>query len=234
LAADQFIVARGQEKTVIAGYHWFSDWGRDTMIALPGLTLATGRTTSRAASCLPLPGLLIRACFQTASRRRRSTEYNTVDATLWYFEAVRRWLATTGSHEFVRANLYEILTDIIDWHVRGTRYNIQVDDDGLLGSGAPGVQLTWMDAKVGDWVVTPRAGKPVEIQRSGINALSFMTELARSMGDRARSLSVFADGEEGEGLLRRSILERGRRLSVRRGRGKPSRWEHSSKSDLRG
>jgi predicted glycogen debranching enzyme len=110
-------------------------------------------------------------------------EYNTVDATLWFFEAVRSLVQYTNDYEFVRRNLYAVLSDIIDWHVRGTRYNIHVDDDGLLFSGEPGVQLTWMDAKVGDWVVTPRTGKAVEIQALWYNALRLMEQLAAKFGN---------------------------------------------------
>lgn len=112
-------------------------------------------------------------------------EYNTVDATLWFFEGVRALVQYTKDFDFVHDNLYEVLRDIIDWHVRGTRYNIHVDADGLLFSGEPGVQLTWMDAKVGDWVVTPRTGKAVEIQALWYNALRVMEGLAEKFGDEA-------------------------------------------------
>jgi len=123
-----------------------------------------------------------------------SPEYNTVDATLWFFEAVRSLLEYTNDYDFVRTNLYAVLKDIIDWHVKGTRYQIHVDDDGLLYSGEPGVQLTWMDAKVGEWVVTPRQGKPVEIQALWYNALRVMEELAtRFKDEKARSYAGMAD-----------------------------------------
>jgi glycogen debranching enzyme len=112
-------------------------------------------------------------------------EYNTVDATLWLFEAARAYLAYTGDSEFVRNDLYPVFADIVAWHVRGTRYGIKVDPSGLLTSGEPGVQLTWMDAKVGDWVVTPRHGKPVEIQALWYNALRIMEDLAQRFGDDA-------------------------------------------------
>ena len=184
-AADQFIVARGAQKTVIAGYHWFSDWGRDTMIALPGLTLATGRPeiakSVLSAFCQHVDQGMCPNRFPDAGE---TPEYNTVDATLWFFEAVRALLQYTDDHEFVRNTLYSVLADIISWHVRSTRYNIHVDADGLLVSGEPGVQLTWMDAKVGDWVVTPRHGKPVEIQALWYNALRVMQNLAQKFGDQ--------------------------------------------------
>jgi predicted glycogen debranching enzyme len=109
-------------------------------------------------------------------------EYNTVDATLWFFEAVRAYVERTGDSEFVHRHLYAVMTDMIAWHELGTRYGIRMDGDGLLHSGEPGVQLTWMDAKVEDWVVTPRMGKPVEIQALWYNALRVMEELASTFG----------------------------------------------------
>jgi predicted glycogen debranching enzyme len=112
-------------------------------------------------------------------------EYNTVDAGLWFFEAARAYLAYTRDLEFVRDELYPVFADIISWHTRGTRYGIKVDSSGLLASGEPGVQLTWMDAKVGDWVVTPRRGKPVEIQALWYNALCIMEDLANRFRDVA-------------------------------------------------
>jgi len=191
-AADQFIVRRGEGSTVIAGYHWFSDWGRDTMIALPGLTLATGRYDEARGMLLAFAGSVDRGMLPNRFPDAGETpEYNTVDATLWFFEAVRAFAAHTGDHTFVRARLYPVLADIIAWHERGTRYGIRLDTDGLLLAGEPGVQLTWMDAKAGDWVVTPRYGKPVEIQALWYNALRVMEELSgeakyREMADRAR------------------------------------------------
>lgn len=178
-AADQFIVSRGDLKTIIAGYHWFGDWGRDTMISLPGLTLVTGRCDVakdilRAFANSIDQGMLPNR-FPDAAEQ---PEYNTVDATLWFFEAIRSFLAYTNDEGFVRDELYPKLKDIIDWHIRGTRYGIRVDADGLLLCGEPGVQLTWMDAKVGDWVVTPRYGKPVEIQALWFNSLCVMRDLA--------------------------------------------------------
>ncbi len=187
LAADQFIVARGNQKTVIAGYHWFSDWGRDTMIALPGLMYATGSTEVGESILLEFAkhtsqGMLPNR-FPDAGE---APEYNTIDATLWFFEAIRALVDRTRDDEFVRANLYETLVDIIEWHLRGTRYDIKVDTDGLIKGGVEGVQLTWMDAKVGDYVVTPRLGKPVEIQALWYNALCIMQDFARRFADAAR------------------------------------------------
>jgi predicted glycogen debranching enzyme len=183
-AADQFIVARGPEESVIAGYHWFADWGRDTMISLPGLTLQTGRPEIARAILRTFARTVDKGMLPNRFPDAGETpEYNTVDATLWFFEAIRAYLAATSDLEFVRTKLYGVLVDIVAWHVRGTRYNIKVDASGLLNAGEPGVQLTWMDAKVGDWVVTPRIGKPVEIQALWYNALCIMEDLAERVGD---------------------------------------------------
>jgi predicted glycogen debranching enzyme len=185
-AAEQFIVARGQQKTVIAGYHWFSDWGRDTMIALPGLMYAM-RSLDAAKSILLAfaeyadQGMLPNR-FPDADE---DPEYNTIDATLWFFEAIRAMAERTGDYEFVRTKLYDTLTDIIKWHIQGTRYGIKVGEDGLISGGVEGVQLTWMDAKVGDFVVTPRHGKPVEIQALWYNALRVMQDFAGRFNDKA-------------------------------------------------
>ncbi len=191
LAADQFIVRRGENlRTIIAGYHWFSDWGRDTMIALPGICLSTGRFEDARK--------ILRAFAQSTSQGMlpnrfpdagEQPEYNTVDATLWFFVAIYKYLEYTNDVAFVREELMPTLRDIISWHERGTRYNIHVDADGLLYAGAPGVQLTWMDAKVGDWVVTPRSGKAVEINALWYNALAIYAEFARRFGNAGEAES---------------------------------------------
>ncbi len=192
LAADQFIVNRGEGKTVIAGYHWFSDWGRDTMIALNGLTLATNRPEIAKSILTEFSKHISEGMLPNRFPDAGETpEYNTVDATLWFFEAIRAYADTTGDYDFVRKTLYEKLVDIIDWHERGTRYRIHVDTDGLLYAGEPGVQLTWMDAKIGDWVVTPRTGKAVEIQALWYNALCIMNDLATRFGDADRQPRYF-------------------------------------------
>ncbi len=185
LAADQFIVSRGNGKTIIAGYPWFSDWGRDTMIALNGLTLATNRAEIAKSILLEFSKHISEGMLPNRFPDAGETpEYNTVDATLWYFEAVRAYVEKTGDADFVRENLYEKLADIIKWHVKGTRYKIKVDEtDGLLYAGTPDVQLTWMDAKIGDLVVTPRSGKAVEIQALWFNALNVMANFAAQFGD---------------------------------------------------
>jgi predicted glycogen debranching enzyme len=187
-AADQFLVRRGDECTVIAGYHWFSDWGRDTMIALPGLTLATGRHDLARQILLAFAGNV--DCGMLPNRfpdTGEAPEYNTVDAALWFFESVRAFGACTEDYEFIRAGLYPVLVDIIAWHERGTRFGIRVDGDGLLLAGGPGSQLTWMDVKIGDWVATPRHGKPVEIQALWYNALRTMEELSTRFGEGAEA-----------------------------------------------
>jgi predicted glycogen debranching enzyme len=184
LAADQFVVSRPladdpEGVSIIAGYHWFGDWGRDTMISLPGLTLSAGRpevarrtltTFARFVDQGMLPNR-----FPDAGE---APEYNTVDATLWYFDAIRAYHEATGDDDLLR-ELFPLLEDIVRWHRQGTRYGIGEDpSDGLLRSGEPGVQLTWMDAKVGDWVVTPRTGKAVEINALWYNALRVMARFA--------------------------------------------------------
>jgi predicted glycogen debranching enzyme len=199
LAADQFIVDRSvpedpHGKTIIAGYHWFGDWGRDTMISLPGLTLATGRpevarsilrTFARYVDQGMLPNR-----FPDAGE---TPEYNTVDATLWYFEAIRAYYNTSGDDDLLM-ELFPVLADIINWHCRGTRYNIHLDStDGLLYAGQQGVQLTWMDAKVGDWVVTPRIGKPIEVNALWYNALRTMAKFARLLGKPHQEYEAIAD-----------------------------------------
>jgi predicted glycogen debranching enzyme len=187
LAADQFIVQRmvrtaRNEKiigaTIIAGYHWFTDWGRDTMISLPGLCLSTGRFEDakkilQAFAHSVSEGMLPNR-FQDDGKE---PEYNNVDGTLWYFIAVYKYLRATNDIEFILQEILPVLKNIIDWHFKGTRYNIHADEDGLLYAGEPGQQLTWMDARIADYVVTPRMGKPVEIQALWFNALKIFSEL---------------------------------------------------------
>jgi predicted glycogen debranching enzyme len=186
-AADQFIADRGSLKTIIAGYHWFGDWGRDTMISLPGLTLTTGKYDIARSILLEFAKFVDRGMLPNIFPDAGDTpEYNTVDATLWYVDAIRQYGEFTGDFETIERDFYPVLVDIIQWHVKGTRYGIRVDKDGLLLAGEPGVQLTWMDAKIGDWVVTPRTGKPVEIQALWHNALRTMEQFARKFSDKSR------------------------------------------------
>ena len=174
LAADQFLVGRGSREigTAIAGYHWFGDWGRDTMISLPGLALATGRPESMRGILTEYAGYVSRGMLPNRfPDTGGEPEYNTVDATLWWFEAVAAYLEATQDYSV----LDEVLTpmvSVVEWHLEGTRFGIRMDpDDGLLFAGEPGSQLTWMDAKAGEWVVTPRIGKPVEINALWYSAL---------------------------------------------------------------
>nr|HEX4317220.1 amylo-alpha-1,6-glucosidase [Kofleriaceae bacterium] len=200
LAADPFVIrpagrledhvrARiegGEAWTVIAGYHWFTDWGRDTMISLEGLALCTGRH-AEAQSILRMFAHHVRDGLVPNLFPEGHNEglYHTADATLWFFHAIDRYVAHTGDTRTL-AQLLPVLASIVDHHVRGTRFGIHVDpDDGLLAQGAPGYQLTWMDAKAGDWVVTPRRGKAVEINALWFNALSLMERWSRESGDAA-------------------------------------------------
>lgn len=194
LAADQFIIlprTRNQVdalrdtsvervRTVIAGYHWFTDWGRDTMISLEGLTLCTGRY-EEARSILLTFGHYVRNGLlpNHFPEGERTAIYNTVDATFWYFHAIDRYYQWTGDKEILET-LYPTLQSIIEHHMRGTEFGIHMDQaDGLIKAAADGVQLTWMDAKVDEWVVTPRRGKPVEIQGLWFNALKLMESWSR-------------------------------------------------------
>lgn len=196
LAADQFIVdparsaddawarAMGQDaRSIIAGYHWFTDWGRDTMISLEGLTLCTGRHREAAAILRTFQhhvrqGLLPNLFPEGGSEGL----YHTADATLWLFHALDRYLVHTGDRELLR-DLYPTLTSIVAHHLQGTRFNIRVDPaDGLLTQGEEGYALTWMDAKVDGWVVTPRRGKAVELSALWFNAMRLMAEWAEALG----------------------------------------------------
>lgn len=211
LAADQFVItpagrteenararAAGDEvRTVIAGYHWFTDWGRDTMISLEGLTLTTGRyeeagyilrTFARYVRDGLIPNMF--------PEGQREGLYHTADATLWFFHALSRYLAVTAD----RLTLHTVLpklVDIVERHLRGTRFGIGVDPaDGLLRQGEESYQLTWMDAKVGDWVVTPRRGKAVEINALWYNALRLLEQWLREIGDGANAQQLGAHAEQ--------------------------------------
>ena len=207
LAADQFIVLPGsrmeeqalarasgdEARTVIAGYHWFTDWGRDTMISLDGLTLCTGRyrearSILRTFANYMQDGLLP----NLFPEGQRKALYHTVDATLWYFHALDRYHRVTGDSETLLA-LRPVLQSVIEHHHNGTHFGIGVDrHDGLLRAGAEGYQLTWMDAKVDGWVVTPRRGKPVEIQALWYNALRCMVQWGEMAGEETSQWDVMA------------------------------------------
>jgi predicted glycogen debranching enzyme len=191
LAADSFIFARplpGQPtgKSVVAGYPWFGDWGRDTMICLPGLTLATGRQEWARDILLTFARFVDRGMLPNVFPGAGGEPYfNTVDAALWFFEAWRAYVEASGDHDSL-AEVFPMLADMVEWHLQGTRYGIRVDpNDALLRAGEPGMQLTWMDAKVGDWVVTPRLGKPVEINALWYNALCAMIGFGTALGHPA-------------------------------------------------
>jgi predicted glycogen debranching enzyme len=202
LAADQFIIhpharpsdeararAAGDEpRTVIAGYHWFTDWGRDTMISLEGLTLVTGRHRE-AGNILRTFASYIRDGLipNLFPEGEHGGLYHTADATMWFFHAIWRYFRLTGDRATVRTMIPKLL-DIVEHHVRGTRFNIRVDpNDGLLAQGEEGYQLTWMDAKVDGWVVTPRRGKAVEINALYYNALRILEQLLVTEGDAANA-----------------------------------------------
>lgn len=211
LAADQFIIrpmtrladaalarAAGDEAhTVIAGYHWFTDWGRDTMISLEGLTLVTGRH-NEAGNLLRTFGRYVRDGLipNMFPEGQREGLYHTADATLWFFHALGRYVQTTGDRETLQ-HLLPTLRDIVERHIAGTRFGIHVDpNDGLLSQGEEGYQLTWMDAKVGDWVVTPRRGKAVEINSLWYNALKLLERWNHEFGDDAGAAALSGRAEQ--------------------------------------
>ena len=191
-AADSYLVRRGDGRTIVAGYPWFTDWGRDTFIALRGLCLSTGRFDDARAILLEWSGAVSQGMLPNRfPDHGEQPEFNSVDASLWYVIAVHEFLAAVDRDETRlaasdRRRLESAVRAIVEGYERGTRFGIRCDADGLLSAGEPGVQLTWMDAKVGDWVVTPRIGKPVEVQALWLNALW----AARSLEDRWTELFV--------------------------------------------
>ncbi len=208
MAADQFVVlpgsrldenvmaqAEGSElRSIYAGYHWFGDWGRDTMISLEGLTLATGRYREAGAILRTFSHYIRDGLLPNLfPEGEREALYHTVDATLWYFHAIARYVETTGDRSIL-LQLYPILADVIEHHLQGTRFNIRVDPaDGLLAAAAEGYQLTWMDAKVDGWVVTPRRGKAVEVQALWYNALKLMASWGEHLGGAPRPYAEHAN-----------------------------------------
>ena len=189
-AADAYIVARGGGRTIIAGYPWFADWGRDTFIALRGLCLATGRLDDARRILVEWAGSVSEGMLPNRfPDRGESPEYNAVDASLWYviaagelqraLSAARRPLRDADA-----GALREAIDAILGGYSAGTRYGIHRVGDGLLAAGVPGVQLTWMDARIGDFVVTPRIGKPVELQALWVNALDVGAALSTVYGAR--------------------------------------------------
>jgi predicted glycogen debranching enzyme len=176
-AADAYLVRRGDGRTVVAGYPWFTDWGRDTFISLRGLCLATGRLDEARSILVEWAGAVSQGMLPNRFvDLGDEPEYNAVDASLWYVVAVRELIEACRRRkmrlaEADRRAMTDAVEAILEGYTTGTRYGIHQDRDGLLAAGVPGVQLTWMDAKLGDWVVTPRIGKPVEVQALWINAL---------------------------------------------------------------
>ena len=213
-AADQFIVRRADGRsTIIAGYPWFTDWGRDTMIALPGLLIARGR--------LDEAREVLRAFLQHLDkgiipnrfpdRPGEHPEYNTVDATLWMFQAVHSWLQAGGDRAFLRDEFFPAAKEILRWHRDGTHHGIRVDPfDGLLAAGEPGVQLTWMDARVGDRVITPRHGKPVEINALYYNALQLAAAWAAQLGETDVASAYAREAARVEGSFVRAFWNEAR------------------------
>jgi predicted glycogen debranching enzyme len=177
-AADAYLVRRRSGKTIIAGYPWFTDWGRDTFISIRGLCLATGRLDDARAILLEWSGAVSEGMLPNRfPDHGEAPEYNAVDASLWYIIAVHEFLrASPKIADADRKRLLASVNVILEGYSHGTRFGIHCDDDGLIAAGEPGTQLTWMDAKVGDWVVTPRIGKPVEIQALWLNALRIASE----------------------------------------------------------
>jgi predicted glycogen debranching enzyme len=184
-AADAYLVKRGNGRTIVAGYPWFTDWGRDTFIALRGLCLATGRLEEARDILLEWAGTVSEGMLPNRfPDRGEAPEFNSVDASLWYVIAVHDFFQTmeTARRKVSladRKRLHEAVEAILSGYAGGTRYGIRLDADGLLAAGTPGVQLTWMDAKVGDWVVTPRIGKPVEVEALWLNALWIGSRLSK-------------------------------------------------------
>jgi 4-alpha-glucanotransferase len=198
LSADSFLIKRVLPSgevgdSIIAGYPWFGDWGRDTMISLAGLTLAVGRLESARSILMSYAKLVDQGQLPNRFTDRGETaEYNTVDAALWYFDAWHAYLEVSDDLDSLQ-QIYPVLQSIIEWHIKGTRYGIGMDpQDYLLRAGEAGVQLTWMDAKVGNWVVTPRTGKAVEINALWYNALMIMVGFAEHLGESAREYAQLA------------------------------------------
>ncbi|TKB73109.1 MAG: glycogen debranching protein [Nitrospira sp.] len=195
-AAERFLAERGTGQTIIAGYPWFTDWGRDTFISLPGLCLVTGRMDVAwqviAAFAAHISEGMVPNRFPDIGEQ---PEYNTIDASLWFIHSIGRYLATSQDEVRVRATAWPAVQQILDGYRQGTRYGIRMEEDGLITGGASGAQLTWMDAKVGEWVVTPRHGKPVEIQALWVRALEIGEQLAGQFGDAAYAARCRDDRE---------------------------------------
>ena len=227
-AADAYVVRRGAGRTIIAGYPWFTDWGRDTFIAMRGLVIATGRLDVAREILLAWAGTVSEGMLPNRfPDHGDAPEFNSVDASLWYVIAVDEFLAALEQTGELLASQDEqaiaaAVLAILEGYIRGTRYGIRVDDDGLLAAGEPGLQLTWMDVKVGDWVVTPRIGKPVELQALWLSAL-WIAEQRWPGGGPWTALR-----QRGQESFVATVLECGAWLFVRCGGRRPRRRPRGS------
>ncbi|HSE88695.1 MAG TPA: amylo-alpha-1,6-glucosidase [Candidatus Binatia bacterium] len=198
-SADAYLVKRGSGKTIVAGYPWFTDWGRDTFIALRGLCIATERFDDARDILMEWAGVVSEGMLPNRfPDQGDQPEYNSVDASLWYVIAVHDFLQAMKHRAGMvlqrqKKTLQQAVEAILTGYSQGTRYGIRMDQDGLLAAGVPGVQLTWMDSKIGDWVVTPRTGKPVEVQALWLNALWIASQFSE------RWKEPFARGQESFG-----------------------------------
>jgi predicted glycogen debranching enzyme len=197
-AADAYLVARGSGKTIVAGYPWFSDWGRDTFISLRGLCLATNRRDDARQILLQWSSVVSEGMLPNRFDEHDATpEYNSVDAALWFVIAAHAYLQDPTTAED-KTRIETAIHAIVDGYRAGTRHGIRADSDGLVAAGVPGLQLTWMDAKIGDWVITPRIGKPVEIQALWINALAIAGHTEEAARVRETFLARFWDPSHGQ------------------------------------
>jgi predicted glycogen debranching enzyme len=196
-AVETYLSARGNRHTVIAGYPWFTDWGRDTFISLPGLCLVTGRWetawhTIESFAAHISQGMIPNRFPDSGNH----PEYNAIDASLWFIHAIERYVVYSKDEVRIRAVAWPAVKQIIDGYRNGTRYNIHMEEDGLIAGGVSGAPLTWMDAKVGDWVVTPRRGKPVEIQALWARTLKIGEALATQFGEPAYAVRCRKDRKQ--------------------------------------
>jgi predicted glycogen debranching enzyme len=184
IATESYFACRGTGQTLLAGFPWFADWGRDTFISLPGLCLVTGRHEEAWRVIEAFSGQISAGMVPNRFPEfGNEAEYNTVDASLWFIYAVQRYVCYTKDTQRVRLAVWPAIKQILDAYREGTRFGIRMDSDGLIIAGGPGSQLTWMDVKIGDWVVTPRHGKPVEVQALWVRALEAAEELASRYGE---------------------------------------------------
>ena len=196
-AAEAYLSARGSQQTVIAGYPWFTDWGRDTFISLPGLCLVTGRWEAAWHTIESFAAHISQGMIPNRfPDSGKQLEYNTIDASLWFIHAIERYFVYSRDEARISTVAWPAVQQIIDGYRQGTRYNIHMDEDGLIAGGVSGAQLTWMDAKVGDWIGTPRHGKPVEIQALWARALEVGARLATKFGEPAYAMRCREDRKQ--------------------------------------